>query len=105
MEVELEGKLPGVKARARSCKNQIPVQLEDKGGGLIPGFQGNMLHQGHKYGLSHKRNMKKTRLIIILLGFAWPLHGVRKDYFVFEAQFGYGRVLSSSDLLSQWGDN
>lgn len=47
--------------------------------------------------------MKKTRLIIILLGFAWPLDGVRKDCFVFEAQFGYGRVLSSSDLLSQWG--
>lgn len=62
-QAELEGQVPRVKAaRAKSCKESILILLEAKGGGLIPGFQGNILHQGHKHGLSHMRNMRLERL-------------------------------------------
>lgn len=70
-----------------------------------PRFPENILYQGHKHGLSlhEKYKMRKTRLIIILWGFAWSLEGVRRDCFVFEAEFGYTGTLSPSDPLSHWG--
>lgn len=76
----MKGNFQRVKARARSSKKQILILLEAKGGGLIPSY----IRVINSRLSCEKYKMRKTRLIIILWGFVWPLEEDRKYCFVFE---------------------